>query len=55
MGIRKSKFEPYTTEIAKYVVLGTSVNEIAELIGCYFEDAVDVDSLRRFMKKKGLI
>ncbi len=55
MGIRKSKFEPYTEEIGKYVVTGLSVEEIAQLIGYHFEDAVDVDSLRRFMKKKGLL
>ena len=51
---RKSKFEPYTTEIAKYVVTGMSVRENAELIGYHFDDVVNVNALYRFMRVKGI-
>ena len=55
MGIRKSKFEPYIEEIGKYVVTGMNLEEIAQLIDYHFDDAVEIDALRRFMKKKGLL
>lgn len=51
---RISKFEPYTDEIAKYVITGMCVREIAELIECHFDDVVDVNALYGFMRKKGM-
>jgi hypothetical protein len=51
---RKSKFDPYITEIVQYVVTGMSVREIAELIEYHFDDAVNVNALYRYMRAKGI-
>lgn len=51
---KKSKFDPYIAEIAKYVVTGMSVREIAELIEYHFDDVVSESALYTFMRSRGI-
>lgn len=51
---RKSKFDPYITEIIKYVLAGMTVQEIADLISYHFEDVVDREAVYSFMRSRGI-
>lgn len=50
----KSKFDPYIVEIAKYLSMGMSTNEIADLISYHFDDIVSIDALYTFIRARGL-
>ena len=51
---KRSKFDPYITEIAKYLSMGMSTNEIADLISYHFNDIVSTDALYVFIRSRGL-
>jgi hypothetical protein len=51
---RKSKFDPYIVEIAKYLAMGMTIQETAELIEYHFDDVVNRDALYVFMRSRGL-
>lgn len=51
---RKSKFDPYITEITKYVLAGMSVQEIADLISYHFDEFVDKEAVYAFMRSRGI-
>ena len=51
---RRSKFDPYITEIAKYAAMGMSVQEIADLISYHFDEFVDKEAVYAFMRSRGI-
>lgn len=51
---KKSKFDPYISEIAQYVIAGMSVREIAELIEYHFDDVVSESALYTFLRSRGI-
>jgi hypothetical protein len=51
---KPSKFDPYVVEIATYLSMGRTIQEVAELIEYHFDDAVSKDSLYMFIRSRGL-
>lgn len=51
---RRSKFDPYITDIAKYLSMGLSTRQIAELIEHNFDDIVDDKAIYAFIRSRGL-
>ena len=51
---KRSKFDPYILDIAKYALAGMTVREIAELLQPYFDEVVDESAVYAFMRSRGI-